>query len=97
MAQALRRTGDRICIATPFLSYSVAEHLIRAADEGRASTQRLIVAPNDSAVAGGYLSITAIEEPRLTWQSQAIVAAAAANRQRPRLWGTVRRPHPPGG
>lgn len=62
MAQALRRARHRICIATPFLSASVAGHLIRAADEGRASNRRLIVALNDSAVAGGYLSIPAIEE-----------------------------------
>jgi phosphatidylserine/phosphatidylglycerophosphate/cardiolipin synthase-like enzyme len=62
MAVALRRAARSISIATPFLSRSVAGHLVRAADEGLAHRRRLLTALNDSAVAGGYLSIDAIEE-----------------------------------
>jgi hypothetical protein len=62
MAAALRQATASIAIATPFLSRSVAGHLVRAADEGSARRRRLITALNESAVMGGYLSIVAIEE-----------------------------------
>jgi hypothetical protein len=62
MMTALRSAKTSIVIATPFLSRSVAGHIVRAADEGLARQRRIITALNDSAVAGGYLSIDAIEE-----------------------------------
>jgi hypothetical protein len=62
MMTALKQAATSISIATPFLSRSVAGHIVRAADEGSATQRRVITALNDSAVAGGYLSIDAIEE-----------------------------------
>jgi PLD-like domain len=62
MMIALKQATTSISIATPFLSRSVAGHIVRAADEGLASERRMITALNESAVAGGYLSIDAIEE-----------------------------------
>jgi len=43
------------------MSLPVAERLIRAADEGKATERRLITAVNDGAVSGGYLDPHAIE------------------------------------
>jgi hypothetical protein len=62
MAAALKQARTSISIATPFLSRSVAGHLVRAADESVARRRRLLTALNDQAVAGGYLSIDGIED-----------------------------------
>jgi hypothetical protein len=62
MMTALRYATASVSIATPFLTRSVAGHLVRAADEGAAAQRRVITALNDGAVLGGYLSIDGIEE-----------------------------------
>lgn len=58
---ALRESQRSIAIATPFMSLPVADQLVRAADEGRATTRRLITAINDASIVGGYLDPRAIE------------------------------------
>jgi hypothetical protein len=61
LAAALRLSRRRVLLATPFMSFPVAQLLIRAADTGTAPTRRLLTAITVAGIEGGFLDAHAVE------------------------------------